>query len=285
MPVFISHDYELYDGLFRWIGEGQPPTPERYMRGMAFLERCWRRSVPELSFTIEHDEPERLPGEATRTAMAAFAVLHANESARRWFAKHIRNAVVHCAVGADGIVVDGDTIHFYEVKRLSPSLGGRVFEQLTEEQRQDFSKLHTGRDPREYFTEFVHKIVITHADEDHLRGVYDHIGRTMEPDRQDWVATHPHAPRKWFLTQTMVESSDEASAADDWSEEKNARRRKLIDAKIQGSLTDAEAAELDDLQRQAMAYRDAAAQPRLDEARQLHRELLEKKRQQEQQGE
>ena len=70
-----------------------------------------------------------------------------------------------------------------------------------------------------------------------------------------------------------------------WTEEKNARRRELIDTKIQGSLTATEMGELDDLQRQAIAYRDAVAPPPLEAAGQLHKELLEKKRQQEQQDE
>lgn len=66
---------------------------------------------------------------------------------------------------------------------------------------------------------------------------------------------------------------------DRWNVQKNARRCELLDKKIQGTLTDTETIELQELQREAMAYRDAAARPRLEVARQLHRELLEKKKQ------
>ena len=56
--------------LYQEHGQRQP-TPERYMRGMAFLELLWQQTVPGLSFKVVHDEPEQLPGKSTRTAMAA----------------------------------------------------------------------------------------------------------------------------------------------------------------------------------------------------------------------
>ncbi len=60
----------------------------------------------------------------------------------------------------------------------------------------------------------------------------------------------------------------------EWNEYKNTRRRELIDREIQGSLTPDETLELETLQRQAIAYRDAVAPPPLEFAQELHRRLL-----------
>ena len=68
---------------------------------------------------------------------------------------------------------------------------------------------------------------------------------------------------------------------EEWSEEKNSRRCELIDRQIEGNLSPEERIELDDLQRQATAYRDLTAPLPMEGARRLHRELLAKKRRQE----
>ena len=65
----------------------------------------------------------------------------------------------------------------------------------------------------------------------------------------------------------------------DWNEKKNARRCELIDKKFQETITDAEHQELAALQQQAIAYQAILAQPRIDAARQLHKELLEEQQQ------
>ncbi len=68
-----------------------------------------------------------------------------------------------------------------------------------------------------------------------------------------------------------------------WSEEKNDRRRELIDKKIQQTITDEERTELQRLQHEAEVYLDREAPLPIDAARRMHKELLEKKRQHEQQ--
>jgi hypothetical protein len=66
-----------------------------------------------------------------------------------------------------------------------------------------------------------------------------------------------------------------------WTNEKNARRCNLIDKEIEGTITEAEKAELDHLQQQAIAHRDRVAPLPIEGARKLHQQLLAKKRQQE----
>ena len=67
----------------------------------------------------------------------------------------------------------------------------------------------------------------------------------------------------------------------EWSEEQNDRRIALIDKDIQGNITTEERVELAELQRHAVAYRDQVAPLPIEGARRLHRQLLERKRQQE----
>jgi hypothetical protein len=62
----------------------------------------------------------------------------------------------------------------------------------------------------------------------------------------------------------------------EWNEEKNARRCELIDKKIAGTLTLDAALELQVLQDEVLRYRQRVAPLPLEEARQLHRVLLEK---------
>lgn len=66
-----------------------------------------------------------------------------------------------------------------------------------------------------------------------------------------------------------------------WSDELNERRIELIDKDIQGNITTGERAELAELQRKAVAYRDRVAPLPIEGARRLHQQLLEMKRQRE----
>ena len=66
-----------------------------------------------------------------------------------------------------------------------------------------------------------------------------------------------------------------------WTTATNSRRVELIDRQIEGSLSLEERVELDFLQQQFRAFRQQDAPLPIEKARQLHRELLEKKRQQE----
>lgn len=67
-------------------------------------------------------------------------------------------------------------------------------------------------------------------------------------------------------------------SAGDWTEAKNARRCLLIDREIDGLLTPEEAAELAQLQQEMLRHRRRVAPLPLQDARQLHQELLERAR-------
>ncbi|HWY85744.1 MAG TPA: hypothetical protein VNX28_03415 [Gemmataceae bacterium] len=273
MPVFVSTESDEFQLVFDWLSGQRQPTPERYMRGMAFLELLWQQTIPGLSFKVVHDEPEQLPGKSTLTAMAVFAALQQNPGAQKWFVKHIRNAVVHSAAAADAIAVVGDSIHFYQVKQFSDDLGTRLFDRLTQTQKQDFAQLYAGRDARQEFATFVHSEGITHPDEDHVRGLSAQINQLVQP----------HSFTQ-LLTKAMdVERSGncDSPSGDDWSDELNERRIELIDRDIQGNITTEDRAELAELQRKAVAYRDGVAPLPLEGARRLHGRLLEMKRQRE----
>jgi hypothetical protein len=68
----------------------------------------------------------------------------------------------------------------FEAKLLSEDLGTQLFDRLTLTQKQDFAQLNAGRDARQEFADFVNSkvnAVITHPDEDHLRGLSELIGQ------------------------------------------------------------------------------------------------------------
>ena len=62
----------------------------------------------------------------------------------------------------------------------------------------------------------------------------------------------------------------------DWTPARDARRCELIDREIAATITAAEAAELRSLQAAMLRHRRAVAPLPLDEARRLHRDLLDK---------
>jgi hypothetical protein len=59
-----------------------------------------------------------------------------------------------------------------------------------------------------------------------------------------------------------------------WTEEHNARRIELIQRNCAGGLTAAEIVELANLQEELLRYRQQVAPLPLDDARQMHQELL-----------
>lgn len=69
--------------------------------------------------------------------------------------------------------------------------------------------------------------------------------------------------------------------SEEWSDEKNSRRCELIDKEIEGTLTRQEKRELDRLQQQMVEYRRRVAPLPIQGARELHRQLVAKKREQE----
>lgn len=275
MPVFVTPESGEVQSIFDWLHGERQPTPERYMRGMAFLELLLQQTVPGLSFQVVHDEPEQLPGTSTRTAMALFAALRQQPSAQKWFIKHIRNAVVHCAAAPDAIAVVGDSIHFFEAKLASEDLGTQLFDRLTLTQKQDFAQLYAGRDARQEFAAFVKSKVIpviTHPDEDHLRGLSELISQLPQA----------HPPTVLLTKATELDQSGSDGPNDGgWSDELNERRIELIDKDIQGNITTEQRVELAELQRRAVAYRDRVAPLPIEGARRLHQQLLEMKRQRE----
>jgi hypothetical protein len=275
MPVFVSLESPEVESIFDWLHGERQPTPERYMRGMAFLELLWQQTVPGLSLKVVHDDPECVPSRSTRTAIALFAALQQVPSPRAWFIEHIRNAVVHSGAAPDAIAIVGDSIHFYEAKGISGDLGTQIFDRLTPTQKQDFAQLYAGRDPRQEFAAFVKSKVVTvvetHPDEDHLRGL------------SELMSQLPQAHSSIALLAKAVEldpsTIGNGAGEGDWSDELNERRIELIDKDIQGAITIDERVELAELQRRAIAYRDRIAPLPIEGARRLHQQLLEMKRQ------
>jgi hypothetical protein len=87
------------------------------------------------------------------------------------------------------------------------------------------------------------------------------------------------------VTPLNGEQHDIPGAAGPWTEAKNARRCLLIDRDIDGTLTPAEAAELEVLQEPMLRERRRLAPVRLEDLRRLHQELLMKAQAQAGQGE
>ena len=71
---------------------------------------------------------------------------------------------------------------------------------------------------------------------------------------------------------TLFECPDKS----DWNDAKNDRRCELIDKEIEGTLLPVEKRELEELQRQMLAYRRKIAPLPLKEAQRLHQQLLKK---------
>lgn len=71
---------------------------------------------------------------------------------------------------------------------------------------------------------------------------------------------------------SLFERPDES----DWNDAKNDRRCELIDKEIEGTLVPVEKRELEELQRQMLAYRRKVAPLPLKEAQRLHQQLLKK---------
>lgn len=82
------------------------------------------------------------------------------------------------------------------------------------------------------------------------------------------------------LAGAILESldADSPTPSVEWTQTMNARRCALIDKEIDGTLTAAERVELELLQKQAVAYRDRVAPVPIEGARELHQQLLARKR-------
>jgi hypothetical protein len=77
----------------------------------------------------------------------------------------------------------------------------------------------------------------------------------------------------------IVRPANEANQpAEPWTDAKNHRRAELVDREIAGTLTPDEAVELAQLQHQMVRYVDRVAPLPIEDARKLHRQLLEKAR-------
>ncbi len=87
----------------------------------------------------------------------------------------------------------------------------------------------------------------------------------------------PTAPPSLPESRQPFDSQNAASTTEEWSDEKNERRCNLIDKEITGAITVEERIELNQLQRQAMAYRDRMAPLPMAGAVRLHAELVGKK--------
>ena len=79
----------------------------------------------------------------------------------------------------------------------------------------------------------------------------------------------------------MRPGRDSSVDESNWNDAKNDRRCELIDKEIKGTLLPAEKRELEELQRQMLAYRRKVAPLPLKEAQRLHQQLLKKAAEQE----
>jgi len=103
------------------------------------------------------------------------------------------------------------------------------------------------------------------------------LGQPLAEDEQVYIMVCPGRE-----LDARLRSPRQSQANSGWTTAKNARRVELIDRQIEGSLSLEERVELDFLQQQFRAFRQQDAPLPIEKARQLHRELLEKKRRQEQ---
>lgn len=94
-----------------------------------------------------------------------------------------------------------------------------------------------------------------------LGRVFDESGATPESITQLWEG----------IADRLVPNDGDAA----WSSQKNARRLKLIDKKIQQTITPKEAIELMQLTKQMRVHCDSEEMVPLEGARQLHRRLLD----------
>ncbi|MHB8970925.1 MAG: hypothetical protein ACYC3X_01160 [Pirellulaceae bacterium] len=78
-----------------------------------------------------------------------------------------------------------------------------------------------------------------------------------------------------IVTGSLQRLLDRSRGAE-WTDEKNERRCELIDKDIEGTILPFEKRELDELQRQMLAFRRKLAPLPLREAQRLHQELLKK---------
>lgn len=106
-----------------------------------------------------------------------------------------------------------------------------------------------------------------------------------QPDQAEVaVAWAEEAERRLAGYQAGKIAADLPGTSGEWNDAKNARRCDLIDKDTQGTLGPEERRELESLTRELRAYRRTIAPISLDGATRLHQQLLEKKRQQEAQG-
>lgn len=103
------------------------------------------------------------------------------------------------------------------------------------------------------------------------------LGQPRAEDEQVYIMVSPGRE-----LDARLRSPRQSPANSEWTTAKNALRVELIDRQIEGSLNPEERVELDFLQQQFRAFRQQDAPLPMENARQLHRELPEKKRRQEQ---
>jgi hypothetical protein len=91
-------------------------------------------------------------------------------------------------------------------------------------------------------------------------------GSVLKLNGQDFARIVPIGPE---TERTVLEQ-------DEWTDAKNSRRCDLIDKEIEGPITPEEAQELHALQQTMLRYRRRVAPLPLEDARELHQELLRK---------
>ena len=112
--------------------------------------------------------------------------------------------------------------------------------------------------------------IMTHVNLDTVEESVRQVVLALALDPAGSVLEFNGRPVAWVVPAGAVPSNGDET----WTEAKNQRRCDLIDRKYAGSLTPAEAVELAQLQEQMLRHRQRVAPLPLEDARQLHQELL-----------
>jgi hypothetical protein len=110
MPVLVSAESGELQSILDWQHGQRQPTPDQYLRGIAFLELLWQQTIPGLSFKVVHDEADQLAGSAI--------------SYRPWLRDEFTFRCVYCLLRKQWGRVTGefDVEHFRPLAN-SPELG------------------------------------------------------------------------------------------------------------------------------------------------------------------
>ena len=270
--------HDVFESLIAMSRLGREDCVERYVRLQWDIGKYWDSIIGPLSgstYDVVYDAPQP-PHAATRAAARALSAVVRDNSFQEWFKRHIHNVFVHSASGVDVVAIRDNSIHFFEAKQTDDPWEAslRLYDRLTDQQRDDYSSLRSrGTSARENFAALFAWIICLADWEESTPGEVERRFRAGLIPR-DVVTDISSFPAPCGTDRPGC--GNDANPA--WSEERNARRCDLIDKEIEGTLSEEERIELNQLQRHALEYRNRVAPLPTKGARKLHAQLLEKKR-------